>query len=242
MRGGEGGRRVWRRFLKVDPSLTPHYLTTPLPSPLERSKLLLSLARQAQAGTYAPADGKSSYQLFVEWLEGVEANAEEVGLDWEEVEEARKAVQSSSGSEEGKENKADVASVTGKLMRIDGPMKPATSSTVLNGKQKEVVGKKQEAVYDDATDPSSEKKLDVEQIVQKDGLEVFKDQAGRLWTGLATFWIRKGEFDRVGFYLFFSVVQVFCELTACCHCTSGQVLFRDRTCHRAHYSGLHPDL
>ena len=27
-------------------------------------------------------------------------------------------------------------------------------------------------------------------------LAVYKDQAGRLWTGLATYWIKRGEFDR----------------------------------------------
>ena len=35
--------------------------------------------------------------------------------------------------------------------------------------------------------------------VQKDGLEVYKDQAGQLWTGLATYWIKQEEFDRAIF-------------------------------------------
>ncbi|CED82167.1 spliceosome complex protein [Phaffia rhodozyma] len=206
IRGGEAGRRVWRRFLKVDPSLTPHYLTTPLPSPLERSKLLLSLARQAQAGTYTPVDGQSAYQLFVEWLERVEANADEVGMDWDEVERARAEAASSSGTNaqadaDGTADQDGGASVNGKLMRIDGPMRPANTvapSAVANGKKKEPTQQQQQKkeIYDSATDPSSDVKLDVEQIVMKDGLEVFKDQAGRLWTGLATFWIQKGEFDR----------------------------------------------
>jgi pre-mRNA-splicing factor SYF1 len=45
-------------------------------------------------------------------------------------------------------------------------------------------------------DPTSTKKLNVEQILHEDGLAVYKDQAGRLWTGLATYWIKRGEFDR----------------------------------------------
>jgi pre-mRNA-splicing factor SYF1 len=45
------------------------------------------------------------------------------------------------------------------------------------------------------TNPLSPLKLDVEKIVREDGLAVYKDQAGRLWTGLATFWIKRGEFD-----------------------------------------------
>ena len=50
--------------------------------------------------------------------------------------------------------------------------------------------------YDEDEDPTSARKLDVEHIIRTDGLEVYKDQAGRLWTGLATYWIKRGEFDR----------------------------------------------
>ena len=32
-------------------------------------------------------------------------------------------------------------------------------------------------------------------IIQKDGLDRFADQSGRLWTGLATYWIKRGEFE-----------------------------------------------
>ena len=50
--------------------------------------------------------------------------------------------------------------------------------------------------YDEDEDPSSPRKLNIEYIVHKDGLNVYKDQAGRLWTGLATYWIKRAEFDR----------------------------------------------
>ena len=50
-------------------------------------------------------------------------------------------------------------------------------------------------IYNEDKDPDSDQKLNVEKIVYKDGLEVYKDQAGRLWTGLATYWIKQGEFD-----------------------------------------------
>jgi len=49
---------------------------------------------------------------------------------------------------------------------------------------------------DEDEDPTSPRKLNIEKIIQKDGLVVYKDQAGRLWTGLATYWIKRGEFDR----------------------------------------------
>jgi pre-mRNA-splicing factor SYF1 len=42
----------------------------------------------------------------------------------------------------------------------------------------------------------SPRKLNIEKIIHKDGLAVYKDQAGQLWTGLAKYWIKQGEFDR----------------------------------------------
>jgi len=49
---------------------------------------------------------------------------------------------------------------------------------------------------DDDEDPASTRRLNIERIVHNDGLAVYKDQSGRLWTGLATYWIKRGEFDR----------------------------------------------
>lgn len=46
-------------------------------------------------------------------------------------------------------------------------------------------------------DLSSDAKLDVERIIRKEGLEIYKDQAGRLWAGLAQFWIKKGDIEHV---------------------------------------------
>lgn len=45
-------------------------------------------------------------------------------------------------------------------------------------------------------DPRDPSKLDVESVIRADGLEVYKDQAGRLWTGIAKYWIKRSEFDR----------------------------------------------
>lgn len=44
----------------------------------------------------------------------------------------------------------------------------------------------------DASDSSG---INVERIVRS-GIERFSDQRGKLWTGLATYWIRKGNFER----------------------------------------------
>ena len=50
--------------------------------------------------------------------------------------------------------------------------------------------------YDEDENPSSPRRLNIEYIIRKDGLNVYKDQAGRLWTGLATYWIKRAELDR----------------------------------------------
>jgi pre-mRNA-splicing factor SYF1 len=42
-----------------------------------------------------------------------------------------------------------------------------------------------DAVEDE--DPNSPWRLNIEQIVHKDGLAVYRDQAGQLWTGIATY-------------------------------------------------------
>jgi len=46
--------------------------------------------------------------------------------------------------------------------------------------------------------------IDVEQIVRS-GISKFSDQRGKLWTSLGTYWITKGDFERVR--LSFSRVQ-----------------------------------
>ena len=174
---------VYRRYLSVDPSITERYTslllapTNPNPRPLEAAKLLLKLARQAALGEYVSPDSKSPYQLLGEWLDVVEGFAEEVGIDIEEADRCRAA-------EGAAPNGDDSASMNGNLIRFAGPPVPLAQDGT------------QARPYDEDEDPTSTKKLDIEKLVHKDGLEVYKDQAGRLWTGLATYWIKRGEFDR----------------------------------------------
>ncbi|KAH0445268.1 hypothetical protein IEQ34_025524 [Dendrobium chrysotoxum] len=142
-RGTETCLRVWRRYLRVDPSLTERYVrilegmaseaaesaeddednatVIRRTRAREAARLLLQLAKNSIDGKYVSPDGKSSYQLLIEWLELCEKYAEDVGLDVEEEE-----------------------SITS---------------------------------------------------IRRLGLQHFPDQAGRLWTGLATFWIRRGDLD-----------------------------------------------
>lgn len=207
--GGVVGDRVWRRLLKVDPSLTERHITHLLradpPRPLPAAKYLLSLARKAAKGTYTPLEGKSPYQLFVDFLELVENFAEDVGLDAEDTEEImaelkeREHAEQLQQAEDENKQQAESASVGGKLIRFEGApvsveehaaKKNAATTTVAK------VAPTEKEKYDESSDPASSKKLNVELIVKEDGLEVYKDQAGRLWTGLATYWIKRGEFDQ----------------------------------------------
>ncbi|BEI83987.1 hypothetical protein CcaverHIS002_0405910 [Cutaneotrichosporon cavernicola] len=171
--GGEAGERVWRRFLKIDSSLTERHITYLLeaepPQPLAAAKYLLLLARRAAQNLYSSLEGKSPYQLFVDFLELVEKYADD----------------HKSGD---------------RLNRIAGPAVPTSSRGILHKPPPNLGGAGKESdtavLEDEDTDPSNPRPLDVEGIVLRDGLNVYKDQAGRLWTGLATYWIKRGELDR----------------------------------------------
>ncbi|EIN07716.1 spliceosome complex protein [Punctularia strigosozonata HHB-11173 SS5] len=189
--GGITTVAIFRRYLAVDPSVTEYYTAlllaenNPTPRPLEAAKLLLSLARKAAKGQYTSPEGKSPYQLLTEWLEVVEKYAEEVGLDVEDTDAAGKqAAQVEEAKKEVDQATSEPASVHGQLIRIAGP--PVT----VNADGTAV------RPYDEDEDPTSSRKLNIERIIHEDGLAVYKDQAGRLWTGLATYWIKRAEFDR----------------------------------------------
>lgn len=176
-KGGSTTVSVYRRYLTVDPSVTEHYtsiLLSPVdsvPRPLEAAKLLLSLARKASRGEYVSPEGKSSYQLLGDFLDIVERFSDEVGFDVEATIESNDVY----AKADAESSQTDV-----QLVRMDGPPVPVGT----------------DGAYDEDEDPLSPRKLNIERIVHKDGLEVYKDQAGRLWTGLATYWIKRGEFDR----------------------------------------------
>jgi pre-mRNA-splicing factor SYF1 len=190
--GGSTTVAVYRRYLAVDPSITERYTAillaenNPNPRPLEAAKLLLSLARKASKGEYTSPEGKSPYQLLGEFLDVVENHAEEVGINVDETIAAEK-------EDEEKETalaqaaiapEAEPVSVKGELIRFAGP--PVTVAA--KGAPSRP--------YDEDEDQTSSRLLNIERIVTQDGLAVYKDQAGRLWTGIATYWIKRGEFAR----------------------------------------------
>lgn len=179
---------IYRRYLAVDPTVTEHFTTILLapatgePRPLEAAKLLLSLARKAARGEYTSPEGKSPYQILGDWLDIVEKFSDDVGLDVDETRESNAAIaKAEAESADAPKDIPEPVSVDGKLIRFGGPAVPVAA----DGKP-----------YDADEDPASPRKLNIERIIQKDGLDVYKDQAGRLWTGLATYWIKRAEFDR----------------------------------------------
>ncbi|THH04698.1 hypothetical protein EW145_g5331 [Phellinidium pouzarii] len=190
-KGGSTCVSVYRRYLAVDPSVTERYVsillapTNPSPRPLEAAKLLLSLARKAAKGEYTSPEGKSPYQLLGEWLDVVEQYPEEVGISEEQTiinENERQKAEIE--ADEADKAEQEPASLNGPLIRYAGP-------AVAIDKE----GRRLPA-YDEDEDPVSTRRLDIERIIHEDGLKVYKDQVGRLWTGLSTYWIKRGEFDR----------------------------------------------
>ncbi|GLB35126.1 putative HAT (Half-A-TPR) repeats [Lyophyllum shimeji] len=171
--GGPTTVFVYRRYLAIDPSLT------------ERRETALVAGEESVTGRVHQPEGKSPYQLLEDWIDVVEKFAEEVGMDVEDTIESNKGI--AAAEAEAAENAKEVpepASTDGKLIRFAGPAVPVTSDGIVS------------RPYDEDEDPTSPRKLNIEEIVRKDGLAVYKDQAGRLWTGLATYWIKRGEFDR----------------------------------------------
>ncbi|PWN52203.1 hypothetical protein IE53DRAFT_385362, partial [Violaceomyces palustris] len=243
LRGGTTCLKVWRRYLNVDPSLTERYVSILLSQAadqedeeeeeedeeakskvkrssskgskaLEASKFLLSLARKASEGSYVSPEGKSPYQLFIQWLELVEKYPEEIGLSpEEEKEEEEEEGEREKGEEEdpiktSPQDQANRLSLVprGKLGGGAGakrgepssssllPPKPSFSGGKRGTKNRgETSSKAKSPSFE--VDPTDARRVNVSSILRRDGLEKFPDQAGRLWTGLATYWIKRGELD-----------------------------------------------
>lgn len=179
---------VWRRYLSRDPSPTFFYIHSVLlsldePRPLEAAKRLLDLARKIQRGEYKHPTGsagevKSAYQVLVDWLEVCEKYAEEVGLDAEDSQKLRaEREKAEAAAEQAKEKQG--ANGDG-----DAHAQPDKRAVIVEPPQ----------LPASVLDPTSSERLDVDGLIRTHGLAIYPDQAGRLWTGLATFWIKKGEF------------------------------------------------
>lgn len=178
---------MYRRYLDVDPSLSERYATLLLnpissdPRPLEAAKIFLLLARKASRGEYTSPEDRSPYQLLELFIDVVEKFSDQVGLDVDETLDSNKVI---ADAEAVANEVSKPVSTDGRLARVDDPILSASAPNDIA------------RPYDSDEDPVNPEKLNIENIIKKDGLHVYKDQAGRLWTGMATYWIKRAEFDR----------------------------------------------
>src|SRR5260221_1758762 len=206
LKGGMTTVVIYRRYLAVDPSLTERFVSFLLhgkpgpdvdevesdeesakpktqfsllrsrgpahevePRPLEAAKFLLSLARRAARGEYTSPEGKSPYQLLGEWLDVCERFADDVGSE-PEVADAQRVIKEVGHHPEGPNHATSAPG--GPLIRFVGDSTSADSGA---------------RPYDKDEDPSNLSLLDVEMIVKEDGLAIYKDQAGKIWSGVAMY-------------------------------------------------------
>ncbi|KAE9394990.1 spliceosome complex protein [Gymnopus androsaceus JB14] len=168
-RGGSTLVAVYRRYITVDPSVTENF-THLLLHPIDGKARPLEAAKLLLSLARKAAKG--------EYHSPEGKSPYQLLGDWIEV------VEKFSDDRLKNEAGTEPASVDGKLMRIAGP-----AVTV------DAAGKPLPS-YDEDEDYNSPRKLNIERIIAKDGFAVYKDQAGRLWTGLATYWVKRGEFER----------------------------------------------
>ncbi|GAA5898095.1 mRNA splicing protein SYF1 [Sporobolomyces salmoneus] len=174
---------IWRRYLLQEPNPTLYYINEVLlsleePQPLEAAKRLLVLAHQTQSGETKNSDGKSAYQLLGEFLNVVEKFPEQVGVEEEESRKLRTQREKFEQVQEAQEKEQAQANGGKKQPQPQargGPLPPPLDASIL--------------------DPTSPQLLDVDSLLRTQGLSIYPDQAGRLWTGLATYWIKRGEFQ-----------------------------------------------
>lgn len=173
-----------------------------IPRPLEAAKHLLQLAIGAREGTYTSPEGKSGYQLLVEWMNVCEKYAEEVGIDLEESEK-RKAERLAH----------ELAAAKDKAAVVVGGEEEVNDAVIGKGKGVELLrlgalttnGSKAAAAVAGSTpsttavtnpiDPISPTQLDVSHLLNIHGILHYPDQSGPLYTSLATYWIKRAEFD-----------------------------------------------
>lgn len=187
---------VWRRYLSRDPSPTTYYIHSVLlaldePRPLEAAKRLLELSHRVQTGEFKHPTGsagevKSAYQLLVEWLEVCENHPEEVGIDADESQARRMEREQAEAAQPAEAAEAVVPAGAAGAAANGDAKGTATASGASKGASPVLPAS--------VTDSTSPARLDVDSLVRTHGLAVYPDQAGRLWTGLATYWIKRGEF------------------------------------------------
>lgn len=166
-RGTETCLRVWRRYLRVDPSLTERYVS------------LLERMRQQSEENEEDEDSKQDRDTRAKRS----LEAAKILL--------RLAIDATEGKYVSPEGKSAFQLFTDWLQICE----KYADEIGLEKEQDSAFGSKALALTSDLLDAVSPSQIPVEHIVKTLGLERFSDQAGRLWTGLATYWIRRGDLD-----------------------------------------------
>lgn len=184
--GGETALRVWRRYLAVDPSLSERFVHLLVDTP----------------PTMRIADGHSN---------GIEPPEDDEDEDDDDTGDVTDHIVTSRRAQ----RTLEAAKVLLALARaaLDGtytspegksPYQLLTEWLELAEKQPQHIGLSraaEDALSEDTrADPTRYNQKDMHRlplahIVYTDGLSRYPDQAGRLWTGLATCWIQRGDLD-----------------------------------------------
>ncbi|WAR64001.1 hypothetical protein PtB15_16B160 [Puccinia triticina] len=162
---------------------------------LVAAKLLLGLVRRARRGKYKSPDGKSPYQLLLDFLELCEKFPSKIGISLKETIRRRQAPAPQEEAPNPAGDPPNPSAPDDSPAPFKGLIRMAGAPIPVPNRQKSRPSEDAEA-YDPDTDPSNPSKLDIEQIVEIEGLSVYKDQLGLIFTSLATYWIKRAEFDR----------------------------------------------
>ncbi|CAH7667884.1 expressed protein [Phakopsora pachyrhizi] len=168
------------------------------------AKLLLGLVRKARKGKYKSPDGKSPYQLLIDFMELCEKFPHQIGISLKQATKRRQK-QAENMSKDNKTNslpngqtetqKLDDASAPfGGLIRIVGP--PVSTSHKKTAFERRPKVSEEAEAYDPDVDPANPSRLDIDRITELEGLSIYKDQLGLIYTNLATYWIKRTEFEK----------------------------------------------
>lgn len=164
------------------------------------AKLLLGLVRKARKGKYKSPDGKSPYQMLIEFMELCERFPNQIGISLKTMERMRLQASEATVTDESSKatNDSSAPQPPDGSEQFQGLVRFAGPPTAVHGKGSRPDPRlvDQTEAYDPNTDPSNPQKLDIEKIIELEGFSVYKDQLGLIYSNLATYWIKKTEFEK----------------------------------------------
>ena len=176
--GGVVAQKVWRRYLRADPSLSERYVSM--------------LVEHRGALQYADGENNSIPRAQAEDEDDDEVDdvAQRRILEAAKIllHLARRAL-------DGTYTSPDEKSPYQLLIEWLDLTERFPEEIGLTPDEEAALPASDEAERASEKDSTHIERLAVRRIVERDGLARFPDQAGRLWTGLATYYIKRGEFD-----------------------------------------------